>query len=143
MGLSTIVSMLCYVAVPVWGNAMLVFTEIIFWINAVIALLICFSILLLMYILESPTVIDTRFTVHPHTITTITGQLLLPVVTLIDIAATGAVLCSVIPPGSAALPRTMLASYAIWGISFPLANVIIVLFFLRLTLYKVRILSCP
>jgi len=82
---------------------------------------------------------DERFTVHPHTITTITGQLLLPTVTLIDIAATGAVLCSVLPPGSAALPRTMLASYAIWGIAFPLANVVIILFFLRLTLYKVTL----
>ena len=48
LGLSTIVSMLCYVAVPVWGDPMLIFTEIVFWINAVIALLICLSILLLM-----------------------------------------------------------------------------------------------
>jgi len=49
MGLSTIVSMLCYVAVPKWGTPMMVFTEVIFWINVAIALLICFSVVTLMY----------------------------------------------------------------------------------------------
>jgi len=53
LGFSTIVSMLCYVAVPVWGNGVLIFTEILFWINVVVALLICFSIILLMYISPS------------------------------------------------------------------------------------------
>jgi hypothetical protein len=49
MGLSTIISMLCYVAVPKWGNAMLIFTEILFWINLAIAFLICFSVVTLMF----------------------------------------------------------------------------------------------
>lgn len=118
---------------------MLIFTEIVFWINTVIALLICFSILLLKYFaLLNFSVLNYRFTLHRNTMTSLSGVLVLPIVTLIDIAATGAVVSSVIPATSAALPRTILACYIIWGIAFPLANVILVLYFLRLTLYKVH-----
>lgn len=49
MGLTTIVSMLCYVAVPKWGDPLLLFTEIIFWINTVLSFLVCFGVLTLMY----------------------------------------------------------------------------------------------
>jgi hypothetical protein len=49
MGLSTIVIMLSYIAVPKWGEPMMIFTEALFWLNAVIALIICFGILALMY----------------------------------------------------------------------------------------------
>jgi hypothetical protein len=45
MGLSTIVGMLSYVAVPKWGVPMLLFTEILFWINAALSFLICFGVL--------------------------------------------------------------------------------------------------
>jgi len=65
------------------------------------------------------------------------GVHILPVVTLVDIAGTGAVLCSVIPATSSALPRTVLACYAIWGFSLPLANLMLVLYFHRLAIHKV------
>ena len=48
MGLTTIVSMLCYVAIPKWGDPMLLFTEILFWINTALSFLICFGVLTLM-----------------------------------------------------------------------------------------------
>jgi tellurite resistance protein TehA-like permease len=76
-------------------------------------------------------------TLQPHTIPSLTGVLILPVVTLIVISATGAVVCNVIPPTSGALHRTMLGSYAAWAIGFPLANVLLALYFLRLMVYKV------
>jgi len=60
---------------------------------------------------------------------------------MIDAAATGAVVCTVIPATSAALYRTMLACYIAWGFAFPLANVIIAIYFLRLILYKVSSFS--
>jgi hypothetical protein len=49
MGLTTIVSMLCYVAIPKWGDPMLLFTEILFWINTALSFLICFGVLTLMF----------------------------------------------------------------------------------------------
>jgi Voltage-dependent anion channel len=78
-----------------------------------------------------------RITTHQHTLSSLTGILVLPIVPVIDIAAVGAVVCSVIPSTSPSLYRTMLASYAFWGIGFPLANIILIIYFLRLTIHNV------
>jgi len=49
MGLSTIIMLLSYIAVPKWGEPMIIFAETLFWLNAVIAVVLCFGILALMY----------------------------------------------------------------------------------------------
>ena len=48
MGLATIVTMLVYVAVPL-SKGFLYFTEVLFWIDVVFALLSCFGVPLFMY----------------------------------------------------------------------------------------------
>jgi tellurite resistance protein TehA-like permease len=48
IGLSTIIIMLSYVAVPKWGQPLLIFAEVLFWINAVISIITCFGIYSLM-----------------------------------------------------------------------------------------------
>lgn len=93
MGLSTIVSMLCYVAVPKWGHPMLLFTEVLFWITTALSFLVCFVVLSLMYVplpLPHPlpispgvSVTKNRLTRQPHTFPSFTGVLILPTVTLV------------------------------------------------------------
>lgn len=140
MGLSTIVSMLSYVAVPKWGAQMLLFTEILFWINAALSFLICFGVLNSMSLLSPRrgSADPSRLTLQPHTIHSFTGVLILPIVTLVLLSATGGILCSVMDSASSdALYRTMLWSYAALAIGFPLTHVILVLYFLRLLVHKV------
>jgi hypothetical protein len=48
MGLSTIITMLVYVAVPL-SSGFLYFTQVLFWINVVFSLLCCFGVVLYMY----------------------------------------------------------------------------------------------
>jgi tellurite resistance protein TehA-like permease len=67
----------------------------------------------------------------------LTATWLLPAIASIVCAGTGGNLCTVIPPNSAALPYTFIASYILWGISVPLALSILVLYVYRLTVYKV------
>lgn len=81
---------------------------------------------------------DERLTLQPHTIPSFTGVLILPIVTLVVLSATGATLCSVMSSESDALYRTMLASYAALAIGFPLTHIILVLYFLRLLVHKVH-----
>jgi tellurite resistance protein TehA-like permease len=82
-----------------------------------------------------------RITLQPHTLSSLTGVLVLPIVTLVVASATGAVLCGVLPASSDAIYRTLIGSYAMWGIGFPFANTILVLYFLRLLVYKVPLSS--
>jgi hypothetical protein len=74
---------------------------------------------------------------HEHSIDKLTAVWLLPVVAPIVAAATGANLCGVIPPDSPALESTLVASYVLWGVGFPFAMSILVLYIHRLTVYKV------
>jgi Voltage-dependent anion channel len=76
-------------------------------------------------------------TIHPRTMSSICANLILTTVPVIDIAAIGAVLCSVLPTSSNAMYRTLLGSYVMWGIGFPLAHILLVIYFLRLILHKV------
>jgi tellurite resistance protein TehA-like permease len=86
-----------------------------------------------------------RLTLQPHTIHSFTGVLILPIVTLVVLSATGGILCSVMDSTSSdALYRTMLGSYAALAIGFPLTHVILVLYFLRLLVHKVTpLISSP
>lgn len=128
--------MLSYIAVPKWGEPMIIFAETLFWLNAVIAVVLCFGILALMYFILS-LILRYRITYHAHTISSITGILIFPVLPLVVLSATGAALCSVVPSTSATMYRVLIASYVFCGMGFPLGNVILVLCFLRLVVHKV------
>jgi len=74
---------------------------------------------------------------HNHSIDKLTAVWLLPVVAPVVCAATGANLCAVMDPNSAAQHAVLLTSYALWGIGIPFAMSILVLYIHRLTVYKV------
>ena len=64
-----------------------------------------------------------------------TALWLIPVVSVVIAASTGALVAGVLPDPEHRL-LVLIISYVLWGIGFPLALVIMVLYFLRLTLYE-------
>ena|SRR5579871_4179250 len=75
---------------------------------------------------------------HQHSIDTLTAVWLLPVVAPIVAAATGANLCSVLPPSSSNIHAVLIMSFVLWGIGVPFAMSILVLYIHRLTVYHVH-----
>jgi tellurite resistance protein TehA-like permease len=82
-----------------------------------------------------------RIMVHEQSIDKLTAVWLLPVVAPIVAASTGANLCTVIPQDWSALHPTLIASYVLWGMGFPFAMSILVLYIHRLTVYNVVLCS--
>jgi tellurite resistance protein TehA-like permease len=64
-----------------------------------------------------------------------TALWLIPVVSVVIAASSGALIAAVLPDPDDKL-LTLIISYVLWGIGFPLALVIMVLYFLRLTIYE-------
>lgn len=60
---------------------------------------------------------------------------LLPVVSCVVCAASGAIVADVLPDSNYAL-GTIVVSYVLWGVGVPLALMIIVIFLMRLLLHK-------
>ncbi|PKI85239.1 Ssu1p [Malassezia vespertilionis] len=123
MSLSTLINMCALSFAEKWGNGMIVFTWVLWWINAVAAIFITVSLVVL------------KFTRHDHTLDLISGVLLLPVVPCVVASSTGALIAEVLPPAHARL--TIVASYVLLGSGLGLGILIFALFFTRLTLFKV------
>lgn len=68
-------------------------------------------------------------------LSTMTAVWLLPVVTCVVAASSGAIVADVLPNPQHAL-WTIIVSYILWGIGLPLALMIMVIYFMRLTLHK-------
>src|SRR5881275_2239577 len=66
---------------------------------------------------------------------TMTAVWLLPVVSTIVAAASGGIIAGVLPNHHHAL-WTLIASYVLWGTGVPLAMVILVMYFHRLTVHR-------
>lgn len=66
---------------------------------------------------------------------TMTAAWLLPIVSTIVAAATGGIVAQVIPHPHLAL-ITVITSYVLWGTGVPLAMCVLVIYFLRLTMYS-------
>ena len=64
-----------------------------------------------------------------------TAVWLLPIVSCVVAAATGAIVADILPNPQHAL-WTVIASYVLWGIGVPLAMMVITIYLLRLTLHK-------
>lgn len=73
-----------------------------------------------------------RMTVHGHSVQTMTAAWLLPIVSTIVAAATGSLVAGILPHTEYAL-ITLTTSYVLWGTGVPLAMVVLVIYFLRLT----------
>lgn len=68
-------------------------------------------------------------------LSSMTAAWLLPIVSCVVAASTGALVADVLPNPQHAL-WTVIASYALWGIGVPLALMVIVIYLQRLTLHK-------
>ena len=122
MGLTTIVNMMIYVCVPVWGSWACILAWALWWIAS--ALAIATNMILPFLIMYQ----------HESKISTMTAVWLLPIVATIVAAASGSVVASALENEQYAL-WTVLTSYILWGTGVPLAMFTMVMYFQRLTLY--------
>ncbi|WFD30553.1 hypothetical protein MSPP1_001574 [Malassezia sp. CBS 17886] len=124
MALTTIVDMCAYALAGPWGPRMVTFTWVLWWINAAIAFIICSAISVV------------QFTRNTHSHGSITGLWLLTVITTVVVASAGGIVADTLGnPSHARL--TVIVSYVLWGCGFPLAMIILVMFYSRLSIYKV------
>ncbi|KAL0259313.1 Plasma membrane sulfite pump involved in sulfite metabolism [Diplodia seriata] len=124
MGLATIINMTVFVCVPAWGDGAARLAWGLWWIDAALSLATC------MYL---PFAI---MSLHGGTeLRTMTAAWLLPIVSPIVAAATGGIVAEALPDAHHAA-TTVVASYVLWGTGVPLALVVLVIYFHRLTIHK-------
>ena len=123
MGLATIVNMTVFVCVPAWGSWATTLVWTLWWIDVALAVSTCFYL---------PFVIMHK---HDADLSRMTAAWLLPIVSTIVAAASGGIVAEVLPNPQHQL-WTLITSYVLWGTGFPLAMVLLVMYFHRLTVYK-------
>lgn len=123
MGLATIINMIVFVCVPVWGSWVTTFAWALWWVDAVLSVAICLYLPFLI------------MNVHGGELGTMTAAWLLPIVSTIVAAATGGIVSEVLTNIHYAL-WTMIISYILWGMGFMLAMMILVIYLQRLTMHS-------
>lgn len=123
MGLATIVSMCALSAAPVFGHNFIIFTWVLWWIDAIISIFICVGCPFL------------QFTRQTQSLDKVTGVWFLPVVSTIVAASTGGIVADILPPAHARL--TLIVSWILWGTGFGLAAILMTLYYARLAIYKI------
>lgn len=123
MGFTTIIGMCALSCVPAWGEGMMVFTWVIWWINLVLTLFIAIGVPF------------AQFTRHGVESSQVTGAWLLPAVSPLVFASAGAFVAEVLPPQHARL--TLQLSYMLWGAGFPVAFIVLTLYYGRLSFSKI------
>lgn len=131
MGFATIVNMFIYVCVPVWGRWAVTFAWAMWWIDAVVSICCC------MFLPFAIMHIHTTQSDGCHKLQAMTAVWLLPIVSTIVASATGGIVAEALADANqhAYALLTMFASYILLGTGLPLAMVILVIYFQRLTLY--------
>ena len=95
----------------------------LWWIDVVLAVFTCMCLpFVIMYI-------------HATALSPMTAAWLLPIVSTIVASASGGIVAAVLPRADHAL-WTMITSYILWGTGVPLAMVVLVMYFHRLTVHK-------
>lgn len=123
MGLATIVNMIVFVCVPAWGPWATTLAWTLWWIDVVISVATCMWL---------PFVI---MHIHESELSKLTAAWLLPIVATIVAAASGGIVAEVLPNPQHAV-WTVITSYVLWGTGFPLAMVVLVMYFHRLTIHR-------
>lgn len=123
MGLATIVNMLVFVCVPFFGGRVVMFVWGLWWVDVVLAL---GTALVLPFMVMG---------VHRgNELANMTAVWLLPVVAPIVAAASGGVVADVLPDPRYAV-WTVVTSYILFGMGFPLAMMVLTMYFQRLTMH--------
>lgn len=113
--------MVAFVGIPAFGQRFVVLAWTLWWIDAVISLLVGIGVPFMM------------FNYHNHTLETVNGTWLLPVVSPIVSAATGGIIAEYLPPAHARL--TLMCSYILWGCGFPISVLVMAIYFQRLAIH--------
>ncbi|RAL04311.1 TDT family transporter [Aspergillus ibericus CBS 121593] len=124
MGFATIINMFCFVCVPAWGDWTRNFVWGMWIFDAVFSVVTALSLPFLLMAHGSETQLSSM-----------TAVWLLPIVSCIVAASSGAIVADVLPNPQHAL-WTVLVSYILWGIGLPLALMVMVIYLQRLTLHK-------
>ncbi|EPS45757.1 hypothetical protein H072_302 [Dactylellina haptotyla CBS 200.50] len=123
MGLCTIINMIVLACLS-WGEGMLTFAWTLWWIDVALSCACC------MYM---PFVI---MHIHEAKLSTMTAAWLLPIVSTIVAAASGALVAGALTKNhSSHALWTLITSYVLWGCGVPLAMVVLVMYFQRLALH--------
>ncbi|KAL4911832.1 voltage-dependent anion channel [Aspergillus aurantiobrunneus] len=125
MGFATIVNMFCFVCVPAWGDWAPNFAWTIWIVDAVISVVIALSLPFLLMSGSDETKLSSM-----------TAVWLLPIVSCVVTASSGAIVADILPNPQHAL-WTVIVSYVLWGVGLPLALMIMVIYLQRLTLHKI------
>ena len=135
MGLATIIEMWIFVCVPHFGPWAATFAWVLWMIDLALAASVTLSLSALLMLQHHELKSLERFT----------AAQLLPIAATIVAAGTGAEVANILPNQQHAL-RTIIACYVFWGMSTPLAMVVLVLYFQRLAVHKMPprevIVSC-
>ncbi|KAH7383061.1 MFS transporter [Cadophora sp. MPI-SDFR-AT-0126] len=123
VGLATLINMTVLVCVPVWGRGMATLAWVLWWIDAVLAVVACFHLTFVI------------MTNQRSELAEMTALYFIPIVSVVIAATSGGLVASVIPDPNHRL-WTLIISYILWGIGSPLSWVILVLYFLRMTVHK-------
>jgi C4-dicarboxylate transporter/malic acid transport protein len=129
MGLATIVNMCAFVLVPKWGRWALTLTWTLWWIDSVIAISVCmFLPFAIMYLHTTPV----------NKLQSMTAVWLLPIVSTIVASASGGIVAQALYHAGHHTHAfwTMVTSYVLWGTGVPLAMVVLVMYFHRLTVHQ-------
>ncbi|OJJ96173.1 hypothetical protein ASPACDRAFT_54579 [Aspergillus aculeatus ATCC 16872] len=124
MGFATIINMFCFVCVPAWGEWSRNFAWGLWIFDAVFSVITALSLPFLLMAHGSETQLSSM-----------TAVWLLPIVSCIVAASSGAIVADVLPNPQHAL-WTVIVSYILWGIGLPLALMVMVIYLQRLTLHK-------
>jgi C4-dicarboxylate transporter/malic acid transport protein len=123
MGLATIINGFVVFGLPRWGQGAIDLAQALWWLDAVMALVCGVAIPFMM------------FTRQSHSIDQMTAVWLLPVVAAEVAAASGGLLAPHLADAHQQL-NVLIASYALWACSVPLAMSILVILLLRMVVHK-------
>ena len=123
MGLATIINGLLLFGLPRWGNAVVPWAEVLWWLDVAMALACGVLIPFMM------------FTRQEHSIDQMTAVWLLPVVAAEVAAASGGLLAPHLVDAHGQLVM-LVTSYVLWAFSLPVAFSILTILMLRMALYK-------
>ncbi|APO95125.1 TDT family transporter [Xanthomonas vesicatoria] len=123
MGLATVINGLLLYGVPRWGSAVLPLAETLWWVDVAMALACGVGVPYLM------------FTRQQHRIEQMTAVWLLPVVAAEVAAASGGLLAPHLADAGMRF-AVLIASYALWAYSVPVAMSILVILLLRMALHQ-------
>ncbi|KAJ0423297.1 voltage-dependent anion channel [Aspergillus carlsbadensis] len=125
MGFATIINMFCLVCVPAWGGE----SHNVAW-----AMWIADAIISVVTALSLPFILISR---NDETqLSSMTAVWLLPIVSCVVAASSGAMVADILPNPHHAL-WTVIVSYILWAIGLPLALMVMVIYLQRLTLHKI------